>query len=38
MKEVIILLEASDDYLLGRIHERATLEELEAIIRRRLRN
>ena len=36
MKEVLELLKKSDDYLLGRIHERATLEELEEIIRVRL--
>ena len=36
MKEVIELLKKSDDYLLGRIHEKASLVELEEIVRIRL--
>jgi hypothetical protein len=36
MKEVMELIKKSDDYLLGRIHERASLEELEELVRLRL--
>lgn len=36
MKEVMELIKKSDDYLLGRIHERASLEELEELARLRL--
>jgi len=38
MREVIRLLRLSDDYLLGRIHEKATLNELEGLTRLRLEN
>lgn len=36
MNEVMKLLMKSDDYLLGRIHEKASLIELEYLIRLRL--
>lgn len=36
MKEVLELLKKSDDYLLSRIHEKASLEELEELLRLRL--
>ena len=36
MKEIMKLLLKSDEYLLGRIHSNASLEELEEIIRERL--
>jgi len=34
-KEVMILLKKSNDYLLGRIHEKASLEEIEELVRLR---
>jgi hypothetical protein len=36
MKEIIEKLKMSDEYLLGRIHEKASLQELEELIRLRL--
>ncbi len=36
MTEVLELIMKSDEYLLGRIHERATLQELEMLTRLRL--
>jgi len=33
MSEIMKLIIMSDEYLLGRIHEKATLEELEMLIR-----
>ena len=36
MEEVMELLKKSDEYLLGRIHERASFEELEKLVRLRL--
>ena len=36
MEKVMELIKKSDDYLLGRIHERANLEELEYLVRLRL--
>lgn len=38
MSEVIELLKRSDDYLLGRIHEKASFVELEELVRLRLAN
>jgi len=37
-ESVVEIIKKSDDYLLGRIHERASLEELEELIRLRLDN
>ena len=36
MKEVLELLMKSNDYLLSRIHERASLQELEELVRLRM--
>jgi len=36
METVIEIIKKSDDYLLGRIHERASIEELEQLVRLRL--
>jgi len=38
MKEVLELIMMSDDYILGRIHERASLQELEELIRLKIKN
>jgi hypothetical protein len=38
MKEIMDIVKASDEYLLGRIQERASLLELEELIRLRLKN
>lgn len=36
MEEIMKLIKKSDDYLLGRIHEKASFEELEELVRLRL--
>jgi hypothetical protein len=38
MKEVLELIMMSDDYILGRIHEKASSLELEGLIRLRIKN
>ena len=38
MKEIIEIIKKSDDYLLGRIQEKASFIELEELIRLRLKN
>jgi hypothetical protein len=38
MKEVMDLIKMSDDYILGRIQEKASLIELEELIRLRILN
>ena len=38
MRELWLLIMMSDEYILGRIHERASAQELEELIRLRLKN
>jgi hypothetical protein len=37
MKEVLELIMISDEYFLGRVHERASLQELEELIRLKIK-
>jgi len=36
MKEILEIIKKSDEYILGRIHEKASLQEIEELIRLRI--